>query len=467
MSCPVVIDVLVPSGPVVVEVVTPGPPGPIGSRWFTGSAVPGSGLGTVGDFYLRANGDVYGPKTSGGWGSVQFTQTGSGGASLSDDVPQPLGTAAAGTSIKASRSDHRHAMPSAAQVGADATGTAAAAVAAHVAAADPHPTYTTAAEAAAAAPVQSVAGRTGAVTLAVADVSGLGTAATTNATAYATAAQGTKADTAVQPAALTAKADLVGGVVPSAQLPGFVDDVLEFANVGAFPATGETGKLYVSLATNRAYRWSGSIYVEINPSPGSSDAVPEGSVNLYFTTARGEAAAASWWAASASKTKFDGIASGATANATDAQLRDRATHTGTQAAGTITGLATVATSGAYADLSGRPSLGGAASLSVGTTAGTVAAGDDSRITGALASATAATTYQPLDSDLTAIAALATTAFGRSLLTQADAAAGRTAFGLATVASTGAYGDLSGRPTLFDPASPASVSANLYLATQFV
>jgi len=81
---------------------------------------------------------------------------------------------------------------------------------------------------------------------------------------------------------------------------------------------------------------------------------------------------------------------------------------------------------------GRASLelGGAATLSVGTTTGTVAAGDDSRITGALAAATAATTYQPLDSDLTAIAALSTTAFGRSLLISADAAAARTTIGIA-------------------------------------
>jgi hypothetical protein len=41
-------------------------------------------------------------------------------------------------------------------------------------------------------------------------------------------------------------------------------------------------------------------------------------------------------------------------------------------------------------------------------------------------------YQPLDSDLTAIAALATTSFGRSLLTQADAAATRTTVGATTV-----------------------------------
>jgi hypothetical protein len=44
-----------------------------------------------------------------------------------------------------------------------------------------------------------------------------------------------------------------------------------------------------------------------------------------------------------------------------------------------------------------------------------------------------TTYQPLDSDLTAIAALSTTSFGRALLTLASAAAGRSALELGTAA----------------------------------
>lgn len=61
----------------------------------------------------------------------------------------------------------------AAQAGADPAGTSASAIAAHIAASDPHPTYTTTAEAAAAAPVQSVAGKTGVVSLAIADTSGL------------------------------------------------------------------------------------------------------------------------------------------------------------------------------------------------------------------------------------------------------------------------------------------------------
>jgi hypothetical protein len=77
-----------------------------------------------------------------------------------------------------------------------------------------------------------------------------------------------------------------GGKVPSTQLPSYVDDVLEFANLSGFPGTGETGKIYVTIDTNKTYRWTGSVYVEISASPGSTDAVTEGSTNLYFTNAR-------------------------------------------------------------------------------------------------------------------------------------------------------------------------------------
>jgi len=76
------------------------------------------------------------------------------------------------------------------------------------------------------------------------------------------------------------------GKVPSAQLPSYVDDVIEAANYVSLPGTGETGKIYVTLDNNKTYRWSGSDYVEISASPGSTDAVAEGSTNLYFTNAR-------------------------------------------------------------------------------------------------------------------------------------------------------------------------------------
>ena len=61
-----------------------------------------------------------------------------------------------------------------------------------------------------------------------------------------------------------------GGKVPSAQLPSFVDDVLEFANLASFPVTGENGIIYVALDTNVTYRWSGSTYIEISPSDVTS-----------------------------------------------------------------------------------------------------------------------------------------------------------------------------------------------------
>jgi len=83
------------------------------------------------------------------------------------------------------------------------------------------------------------------------------------------------------------KADLVGGLVPSSQLPSYVDDVLEYANVAAFPATGETGKIYIALSpSSKQYRWTGSAYIQItNGLIGSTSDVPEGS-NKYYTDAR-------------------------------------------------------------------------------------------------------------------------------------------------------------------------------------
>lgn len=82
----------------------------------------------------------------------------------------------------------------------------------------------------------------------------------------------------------------VDAKVPSLYLPSFVDDVLEFAQLVNFPTIGEAGKLYVETeGLRRSFRWGGSGYAEISPSPGSTDAVPEGSVNLYHTAPRVQA----------------------------------------------------------------------------------------------------------------------------------------------------------------------------------
>lgn len=59
---------------------------------------------------------------------------------------------------------------------------------------------------------------------------------------------------------------LANGKIPSEFLPGSVDDVLEYFNKNSFPASGEAGKIYVDLSTNKTYRWGGSAYIEISAS---------------------------------------------------------------------------------------------------------------------------------------------------------------------------------------------------------
>lgn len=56
------------------------------------------------------------------------------------------------------------------------------------------------------------------------------------------------------------------GLVPASQLPSYVDDVIEVANFDALPATGEAGKIYVTIEDGKTYRWGGSAYAEISAS---------------------------------------------------------------------------------------------------------------------------------------------------------------------------------------------------------
>lgn len=86
----------------------------------------------------------------------------------------------------------------------------------------------------------------------------------------------TQSDITSLPAALAAKADLVGGMVPASQLPGYIDDVIEghlegnlfYERIGddvddSVRIIPETGKIYVDIDTNKSYRWSGSVFAEI------------------------------------------------------------------------------------------------------------------------------------------------------------------------------------------------------------
>jgi hypothetical protein len=187
-----------------------------------------------------------------------------------------------------------------------------------------------------------------------------------------------------------------------------------------------------------AREWSAATVTQAEAETGTSTS------RLAFSPLRVFQAIAAWWAASAAKTKLDGISAGATANATDAQLRDRATHTGEQAHTTITGL------------------GGAATLNVGTTAGTVAAGDDSRLTDQrVPTDGSVTTAKLADGAVTAakIAASQTVTFG-------SVSAGTLAAGAGGVtATTGRLAVLGiGATTLFEVSSTGVVTTGTWQAT---
>ena len=70
--------------------------------------------------------------------------------------------------------------------------------------------------------------------------------------------------------------------VPAIHLPSYVDDVVEYADLAAFPATGESGKIYVAIDTGKTYRWSGSAYVEI-----SSGGIPNGDLGDVVSAGAG------------------------------------------------------------------------------------------------------------------------------------------------------------------------------------
>ena len=167
-----------------------------------------------------------------------------------------------------------HVVLDAADVGADAAGTAAAAVAAHVAAADPHPQYTTTAEASAAAPVQSVNSQTGAIVLDTDDI----------------------AEGALNHYYPSADESKLAGIEPGAQ---------------------------VNVPTDLSFGAITSTTIPLLSSTGADVAFPAA------TTSQAGLQAA------ADKAKLDGIAAGATANSPNAVLLARANHTGTQTASTI------------------------------------------------------------------------------------------------------------------------------------
>lgn len=166
-----------------------------------------------------------------------------------------------------------------------------------------------------------------------------------------------------------------------------VQDVLKYATASALPATGEAGKFYYTIDDKKYYTWNGTIYDEAAKISdvaydatswnGSTDApsknavrdkieslsISAGATNLTTTQnstgftivsdsgtdagvplGNGTNAGASLNDyTTAEKTKLSGIATGATANSSDATLLARANHTGTQTASTISDIQTTIT----------------------------------------------------------------------------------------------------------------------------
>ena len=158
------------------------------------------------------------------------------------------------------------------------------------------------------------------------------------------------------------------GKVPAAQLPSYVDDVLEYENKAAFPATGETGKIYVAKDTNLTYRWSGSAYVEISVSL----ALGETSSTAYAGD-KGKALE------SRMNVAENDINTSFSENAAT-NVRVKALEDGTTAAGKATKLATARKISLTGDATGNTTFDGTADKSIavtlantGVTAGTYSA----------------------------------------------------------------------------------------------
>lgn len=154
-----------------------------------------------------------------------------------------------------------------------------------------------------------------------------------------------------------------------------------------------------------------------------------------WTAQRVRQAVLAWWAGSDDKAKLDGVAVGATKNATDVQLRDRSTHTGMQAISTVSGLQTALdgkVDNSDSRLTNSREWTGATVSQAEAEAGT----DTTR-----RAWTAQRVRQAIEAWWLSIGA----SFGKGLLNAPDASSAKTSLGLHSVASSGNYNELSNRP----------------------
>lgn len=121
------------------------------------------------------------------------------------------------------------------------------------------------------------------------------------------------------------------GKIPSAQLPSYVDDVVEYSNLAAFPGTGSSGILYIALDTNKQYRWAGSSYQQISSGAVDSVAGKTGVITLDTNDINGLSTALSGKAASShthSIADITGLQGALDAKATTSALSTLSTNVG-------------------------------------------------------------------------------------------------------------------------------------------
>lgn len=121
------------------------------------------------------------------------------------------------------------------------------------------------------------------------------------------------------------------GKVPQAQLPGFLDDVLEYANYAALPAIGTSGIIYIDMSNGKQYRWSGSAYASTGGGAVDSVAGKVGVVTLATSDISGLDTALGNKAASShthSITDVTGLQGALDAKATTSALSTLSTNVG-------------------------------------------------------------------------------------------------------------------------------------------